>query len=359
MSTKIQKLEVQAISFESEFNDVDTICEKWKTVPSADDKQGDELCRAGAREAQQLRKHISEKWGVVKKQVNAFKKQGDDMVKEMTGRLHDTEDSLRAEYRRVEEEKRRAKEEVERIERERVESLKQKLADLNSAGIVEYGTSTNTIEERISALRNIEIEKEDYREFYDECIHARDASLDRLESILESERQRIEKELQIAEERARIEEQQRIEREKIEAERAEQERIRIEQEEKLRAEREAFELERREREEYERAARELREAEERARIEEAERRIAEERRKVEEENKKLEAAREEQRRIEEHQQAEREAEERRLADEEQRRNNRLELLHTLNDMDAKNELRPETICDAIVDGMLPHVEYRG
>lgn len=43
----------------------------------------------------------------------------------------------------------------------------------------------------------------------------------------------------------------------------------------------------------------------------------------------------------------------------QRERNRLDLLHTLNDMDKKNELTPSLILDAITRGGLPHVRYVG
>lgn len=53
------------------------------------------------------------------------------------------------------------------------------------------------------------------------------------------------------------------------------------------------------------------------------------------------------------------AEARRLADSKQRERNRLDLLHTLNDMDVKGLLTTRDITAAIVDGFLPHVRYVG
>jgi hypothetical protein len=40
-------------------------------------------------------------------------------------------------------------------------------------------------------------------------------------------------------------------------------------------------------------------------------------------------------------------------------NNRLNLFHTLNDMDAIGDLTPKKVADAIIGGYLPKVDYNG
>lgn len=77
------------------------------------------------------------------------------------------------------------------------------------------------------------------------------------------------------------------------------------------------------------------------------------------ERKSIEDEKEKQRRIEEEKERKRKEEELRLADENERENKRLDLMHTLNDMDAKGELNPKAIFEAIINGALPHVEFIG
>lgn len=218
-NTSIQKFEVQAISFETEFSEVDAIVNKWADgIPDASDAAGDALCRAGAREAQQLRKRITDKAKAVKDRINGFKTDLTKLEKELCDRLLTTEDMLRAEYRRVEQIKQQEKEERERAEQMRVAALRQKLADIQGASFVQFGTPLDEIESKLAAVVTVEITKEEHQEFFAECHAARDASIAALRMIIESEKMRIENERIRAEEAARLAEMLRIEQARIDAE---------------------------------------------------------------------------------------------------------------------------------------------
>jgi hypothetical protein len=395
--TAIKKLEAQEISFVAEMDMVAAVEEKWKQIPDASDKKGDELCRAGAREAQQLRIQITEKGNEIKKRVNDFKTDLDDFVGGLAERLKTKEDALRAEYRRVENEKKRERERQAKLERERIARLRQRIFEITQLGVVPYGSSIDDINKRIDAARETDVSKDEFGEFFAEAHQARESALIALDGIMNAEHERIERERLAAEERARIEAEQKAERERLEREREEQARIIREHEEKMRAEREVFEQEQREREEALRREREERERDEAAaKAEEAERnriereaeearraeeqrierekreaeeeRIAEERRRVDQERAKIEAEKAEQARIKAEKEAkEREEEERKLNAEIQR-NNRDEIIMAI--MEKFDEEDGEDkgkwvgdialcIADAIIAGEIPHVRYEG
>lgn len=196
---------------------------------------------------------------------------------------------------------------------------------------------------------------------------------DRVAAEKQAEIDRITREAAEAAERARIRaENERLKAEAVErekqatAERAERERLarveaekRAKQEEQRKraeadAQRKRDEESRKQREEYEQKL-----AIERAEREAQERAELAERKKREQLEAQLEKEKAERERLEAEKERERIAEEKRLADKKQRERNRLDLLHTLNDMDKKNELTPSLILDAIMSGGLPHVRYEG
>lgn len=376
MSTAIQKLEVQGLTLDSVVSEVEAIENKWETIPDANDRNGYELCKAGATEAQKIRTRLIAEKKSLKAQANDWKAMVDSTIGGLEERLKAKENLLRAEYKRVDTEKKRAKEEAARLEYERIFQLKQRIRDIETRGIVPFGETIENIEQRISDIRNVEICKEEYQEFYAEALKAREDTLRQLNSIWESECQKIEAERVAAEERARIEEEQRIERERLAEERAEQERVRKEQEEALRLERQKFEAEKREREEKERIEREQREREEMERRAEEQARIDAENEKLIEkykqrEREQFEAIKAEEKRIaEERAKVEKEKEEQRFIKEDaerikreeeaQRRNaellesNRNEMIAAMMGIDTIEE-----IADAIITGKIPHIKYVG
>lgn len=370
--TSIQALEVQAISFADDMVDVERICKEFAEVPSADDKEGDALCRSRANEARTKRLEISGRWGDAKKKINFYKKEGDRIVGDISEKLMHVENNHRDEYRRVENKKKAEKEAREKAESARIAALRQKLMDIQNAAFVQFGTPLDAVEQKLSALESLEVTKEEYQELYGECCLARDNGIATLKQIIVSEKERIEKERIAAEEAARIAEEQRIERERIAAEKAEQERIRAEQEAKLQADREAFEREKREREEKERVEREEREAVERAekaaREAEESKKRAEEQARIDAENKRIaeeraaiEAEKAEQRRIAEEKERERIAEEKRQADAELQDRNRHKIIDELHAAATSEDVDDWfiQIADAIIAGKIPHVQYIG
>jgi hypothetical protein len=388
--TAIKKLEAQEISFIAEMDMVEEIEKKWSDIPDASDKKGDELCRAGAREAQQLRKQITEKGNEIKKRVNDFKTDLDDFVGGLTERLKTKEDALRAEYRRVEDEKKRERERQAKLEQERIARLRQRIFEITQLGIVPYGSSIDDINKRIDAARETEVSKDEFGDFFAEAHQSRESVLVALNGIFDAEVARAEKERLEEEERAKIKAEQKAERE-------EQARIIREHEEKMRAEREAFEQEQREREEAVRKEREEREREEAAaKAEEAERnriereaenarraeeqrierekreaeeeRIAEERRRVEQERAKVEAEKAEQARMKADKEARAREEEERRLNAEININNRDEIIMAIMEKfdeeygkDKEKWFGDIALCiaDAIIAGEIPHVKYVG
>lgn len=369
--TEIKKLETNALSFRDEFSRADAITNKWKdNVPNAETQEGDALCRAGAREALKLRQDIIGKWKGVKVHVDTFVKEGDDTINGVVEQLKGTEKSLRDSYKAAEKKKAEEKERRRREEAERIEQLKGTLNAFNAFGVVDYGTPLEVIQDRFDELSSITICKNEYDEFTAGCIVARDSSLARLDSIIKSEKERLAREKEEKERKEKEEAERREREEKERKEREEEQRKRDEEEaerQRKRREEEA-ELERQREEiraqkaKIEAEKRKLREEEE-ARKAEAERtRKEEERKRAEEEQRRQDEKLAQERARQEkelNEKREKEAKEERIRFEEIQRKNREELLHTLNDMDAKGEFTPEYVCDAIICGTLPKVEYTG
>ena len=242
---------------------------------------------------------------------------------------------------------------------ERVEAMKQRLADMQAIPDQMMALSTTDSERIKSAMESLEahpVDAETWGEFAEDAVAIKAAALAKLQTMLDA---RLKFEADQAElERLR----------KAEADReAEQERERLRLEGEARARKEAEDRERQAREDAERQAREAREAAEKAEREkkEAEERLERERAEAaeREERARQDAAAAERRRMEQ-EKADREAEEqRRAADEEHRRAfNReamADIAQALRDADpnANDGVEPmaKAVLCAIAKGQVRHV----
>lgn len=180
------------------------------TIEDGNDESYSEVSTA-IREISGLRSQVEERRLEIKRPLLKRCKILDNEAKRITAELKQIEDPLVAERTRVREKQRKAKEERERAERERVEALERRVEDLKTLANAEdpqrapdAEPTSADLQVAYNALREREITREEFEEFYERAIEIRADGLASLPDRIEAAKAREAEATRIATMRKRV-----------------------------------------------------------------------------------------------------------------------------------------------------------
>lgn len=306
--------------------------EKWQDVPDCADRESYELVRVGISEVVGLRTSVEKRRKELKSDSLEYGRRVDSAAKVIKDRLMAIETPLKDAKGKIDDAKRLEKERKAQVERERVEAIQIRIQAIKDLGVVEWGETSEGINDRCMAVERERLNETDFQEFFNEAFEVKKAVVNALIKARDVAQAKEKKDA---------------------AERVRQQLVQAEQEKeaaRLRAEREEQEAENKRLEEEREKQRKIEERElalEREKIEHEKKKIAEKQAMVDAENEKLRVEKEAQELLDREKEADRQNAE--------TQNKRFdEIVKAIEKCSA-----PTGIAGAIVSGEIPWVKYTG
>jgi len=265
-----------ALSIDHTEQELTSLSKKFSDVTEISNSDDYSLVKGACREFQKVRVSIEKAGKAARNDANKFSKAVLSEQKRLLDIVVPEEDRLKALRKEVDDKAVREAAEKLKREEERKENINHKIEyDIRGPANNMFGKDSAELKIYLSDLTKIEITEEEYQEFFDDAVIAKNAGVKKLSVAIEEkeelERLRV---LQEEQEKKQAEEQARID--------AENEKIRLAQEA---IEKEKREIEAKKLAEAESTARKLKEENEQLELEKREKELAEQKKEEEEAEK--------------------------------------------------------------------------